>query len=182
MDGKLKRVKSLEEPLLATIMHLKIELAWTFYKDIDTLYMWKNTQNNKRRAIIILCWSCHVNTLIKKIVHLLMQTTIFLLQGGKTHMSSVNHRTIFPLPPSQPPYCEMRQSTKWNHSSGIKITSTNVQMPLSYENRITHNANILNFHEKVDDCIYVKNIFVTILFVTIASSCHIIKREDSEEL
>jgi hypothetical protein len=55
-------------------------------------------------------------------------------------------------------------------------------MPLSYENRITHNANILNFHEKVDDCIYVKNIFVTILFVTIASSCHIIKREDSEEL
>jgi len=55
------------------------------------------------------------------------------------------------------------------------ITSTKVQMPLFDGSRITHNANILNFHEKVDDCIYVRNIFVTILIVTIASSCHIIK-------
>jgi hypothetical protein len=55
------------------------------------------------------------------------------------------------------------------------ITLIKVQMPLSEGNRITHNANILNFHETVDDCIYVRNIFVIILFVTIASSCHIIK-------
>jgi hypothetical protein len=48
-------------------------------------------------------------------------------------------------------------------------------MPLFDGSRITHNANILNFHEKVDDCVYVRNIFVIILIVTIASSCHIIK-------
>jgi hypothetical protein len=48
MDGKPKKVKSLEEPLLATIMHLKTEVAWTLYETIDSLYLKKtHTRNSK---------------------------------------------------------------------------------------------------------------------------------------
>lgn len=73
-----KRTFSQEEPSLIITMCFKIKVVCTHYNIIDTPLLVKWMQNQKTKASKALCAPCHVNTLMKKVVHLLMQIPKYL--------------------------------------------------------------------------------------------------------
>jgi hypothetical protein len=73
MGGKPKRTLSFKKASLATMVHLKMDVAWTFYKTIDTFYLYNEHKLKKGGLLEPLANFWHISsTLINKIINLLV--------------------------------------------------------------------------------------------------------------